>query len=158
MLFSISWRNVWRNKLRSTVIIIALTLGICAGVFSSAFFKGLAIQRIDKVIKTEISHIQIHQPEYRQANDISKYIPNANKVAEKISEIIKVATADYIHDVLAVSPKYCIALSDGYISSTMKFIKTLKNLSYIKRDLNQKEIFDKYQVEIIHPEKDHYKI
>ena len=86
MLFSISWRNVWRNKLRSTVIIIALTLGICAGVFSSAFFKGLAIQRIDKVIKTEISHIQIHLPEYRQANDISKYIPNANLVSDKISE------------------------------------------------------------------------
>ncbi len=87
MLFSISWRNVWRNKLRSTVIIIALALGICAGVFSSAFFKGLAIQRIDKVIKTEISHIQIHLPEYRQANDISKFITNGNTVADKISEI-----------------------------------------------------------------------
>ena len=88
LFIKLAWRNVWRNKLRSTVIITALTLGICAGVFSSAFFKGLAIQRIDKVIKTEISHIQIHLPEYRQANDISKFIPNANSVASKISEFL----------------------------------------------------------------------
>jgi ABC-type lipoprotein release transport system permease subunit len=84
MLFSISWRNVWRNKIRSAVIITAIALGICAGVFSSAFYQGMADQRIEKVIKTELSHIQIHQPDYRQANDISKYIPNANSISEQI--------------------------------------------------------------------------
>jgi len=87
MLFSISWRNVWRNKLRSIVIITAIALGICAGVFSSAFYKGMADQRIEKVIKTELSHIQIHHTEYRQANDISKYIPDANSISDKIWEI-----------------------------------------------------------------------
>jgi len=84
MLFSISWRNVWRNKLRSSVIIVAIALGICAGVFSAAFYQGMADQRIDKVIKTELSHIQLHQPEYRQANDISKFIPDANFISEEI--------------------------------------------------------------------------
>ena len=99
MLFSISWRNVWRNKLRSAVIITAIALGICAGVFSSAFFKGLADQRIDKVIKTDLSHIQIHQPEYRQANDISKFIPDAKLVSGKIMEF---------PDVLGVSSRITI--------------------------------------------------
>ena len=86
MLFSISWRNVWRNKIRSAVIIAAIALGICAGVFSAAFYQGMADQRIDKVIKTELSHIQLHEPKYRQANDISKFIPDANKIAAKIRE------------------------------------------------------------------------
>jgi len=90
MLFSISWRNVWRNKIRSIVIITAIALGICAGVFSSAFYQGMADQRIDKAIKTELSHIQIHQPEYRQANDISKYIPDANSIAAKIRQFPEV--------------------------------------------------------------------
>lgn len=90
MLFSISWRNVWRNKVRSAVIIAAIALGICAGVFSSAFYKGMADQRMDKVIKTELSHLQMHQPEYRQANDISKFIPNATEVAGNIRQYAEV--------------------------------------------------------------------
>jgi putative ABC transport system permease protein len=91
MLFSISWRNVWRNKLRSSVIITAIALGICAGIFSSAFYKGMADQRIEKAIKTEISHIQIHQPKFRQANDITKYITDANKLADKIRQLPEVS-------------------------------------------------------------------
>ncbi|MBS0000707.1 MAG: ABC transporter permease [Cyclobacteriaceae bacterium] len=91
MLFSISWRNVWRNKLRSAVIIIAIALGICAGVFSSAFYKGMADQRIDKAIKTEISHIQVHRPKFRQANDISQFIPEADELAARIGEIPEVS-------------------------------------------------------------------
>jgi len=84
MIFSISWRNVWRNKVRSAVIITAIALGICAGVFSSAFYKGMANQRIEKVIKTELSHIQVHDPKYRQANDITKFIPDATSLAATI--------------------------------------------------------------------------
>jgi ABC-type lipoprotein release transport system permease subunit len=91
MLFSISWRNVWRNKLRSSVIITAIALGICAGVFSSAFYKGMADQRIDKAIKTEISHLQIHKPKFRQANDITQYIPNASKLVNQISDLPEVS-------------------------------------------------------------------
>lgn len=87
MLFSISWRNVWRNKLRSSVIITAIALGICAGIFSSAFYKGMADQRIEKAIKTEISHIQIHKPNFRQANDITKYIPESDKLVNKIRQL-----------------------------------------------------------------------
>ena len=87
MIISISWRNVWRNKLRSSVIIIATTLGICAGIFSAAFYKGMADQRIEKAIKTELSHIQIHKPEFRNSNEIKDYIPNADQLNEEISKI-----------------------------------------------------------------------
>lgn len=93
MLFSISWRNVWRNKLRSTVIISAVALGICAGIFSTAFYKGMADQRIDKAIKSEISHIQIHQPEFRQANDITRYMPDADSLCNKIRKLPDVTGA-----------------------------------------------------------------
>ena len=87
MIISISWRNVWRNKLRSAVIIIATTLGICAGIFSAAFYKGMADQRIEKAIMTELSHIQIHTPEFRNSNEINDYIPNADQLNEEISKI-----------------------------------------------------------------------
>lgn len=87
MIISISWRNVWRNKLRSSVIIIATTLGICAGIFSAAFYQGMIDQRVDKVIKTELSHLQIHEPDFRNSNEINNYIPHADELNKKISEI-----------------------------------------------------------------------
>jgi hypothetical protein len=30
MLFTIAWRNVWRNKTRSAVVMVALSLGLWA--------------------------------------------------------------------------------------------------------------------------------
>jgi putative ABC transport system permease protein len=90
MISSVAWRNIWRNKIRSTVVITAITLGICAGVFSTAFFNGMAEQRIKKVIQTETSHIQIHHPEFRQSTDMSSFIPDATHISDKIRQIPQV--------------------------------------------------------------------
>ena len=87
MIWSISWRNIWRNKVRSTVVIVAITLGICAGVFSTAFFKGMMNQRIEQVISNELSHIQIHHPEFRSNMELGNYISSGSDLTNKIAEI-----------------------------------------------------------------------
>ncbi len=87
MILSISWRNIWRNKVRSLVIIFSIALGIFAGVFSAAFFKGMAEQRIQKVIKTEMSYIQVHQPEYRQNSEFSNFMPDGSKLTDEIRQL-----------------------------------------------------------------------
>ena len=91
MLFSISWRNIWRNKVRSLVIIFSIALGIFAGVIASAFFKGMAIQRIQKVIKTELSYIQIHNPGFEQTSDFTNFIVNSEDITQKIKQIPNVS-------------------------------------------------------------------
>jgi len=93
MLLSISWRNVWRNKLRSLVMVIAITLGLCAGIFSTGFYLGMADQRIDKAIKTELSHIQVHQNNFRQAHDITKFIPKGDSLVREFNDMPLVAGA-----------------------------------------------------------------
>ena len=87
MLFSISWRNIWRNKVRSLVIISSIALGIFAGVSATAFMKGLAEQRIQKVIKTELSYIQIHKEGFRQDSDFNGYMPDASQLVKQIREV-----------------------------------------------------------------------
>ncbi|NOY51506.1 MAG: ABC transporter permease [Chlorobi bacterium] len=91
MLLSISWRNIWRNKVRSMVIILSVAMGIFAGVLATAFFKGMADQRIQKVINTEISYIQIHKAGFEETNDITDYIPNAAELLKSINNIDGVA-------------------------------------------------------------------
>ncbi len=87
MIWSISWRNIWRNKERSIVVIIAITLGICAGVFSSAFFSGMMDQRVKQVISNELSHIQIHHPEFRSNMELGNYISTGAELTRQIAEI-----------------------------------------------------------------------
>ena len=87
MILSISWRNIWRNKTRSFVVITAVALGICAGVFSTAFMKGMMDQRTQSAISTEISHIQIHRQNYRQENSLQLYMNESMAVVEQIKKI-----------------------------------------------------------------------
>jgi len=86
MIWSVSWRNVWRNKTRSMVIITAIALGVFAGVYTIAFMFGWVNQRVNAVINTEISHIQIHQPEYIETNDVHDYIPDINQLQSSIEK------------------------------------------------------------------------
>jgi putative ABC transport system permease protein len=85
MIASVSWRNIWRNKTRSIVIITSIALGVFAGVFMIAFMLGWVNQRIRAVINTEISHIQIHQPRFLETNEIQDFIPDISLIASDIS-------------------------------------------------------------------------
>jgi ABC-type lipoprotein release transport system permease subunit len=84
MIWSVSWRNVWRSKTRSLVIITAITLGVFAGVYTIAFMLGWVNQRVDNVIRTEVSHIQIHHADYIQTSEVKDYITDINTIKENI--------------------------------------------------------------------------
>jgi len=86
MIWSVSWRNVWRSRTRSLVIISAIALGVFAGVYTIAFMLGWVNQRVDNVIKTEVSHIQIHQAYYLQTNEVTDYITNINSIKDNIEK------------------------------------------------------------------------
>ncbi|MHA2008730.1 MAG: ABC transporter substrate-binding protein [Promethearchaeota archaeon] len=63
----------------------------------------------------------------------------------------------YVKKVLEISPKYCIALSDGYLKSTEGFINTMHKLGYIKEKPSNEKIYNFEFVKKVHPEEDHYK-
>lgn len=90
MIWSVSWRNIWRNRTRSLVIIIAITLGVFAGVYTLAFMLGWVNQRIEAVINTEISHIQIHQSQYLETFEVHDYIPDIKSLQSEIKNIPEV--------------------------------------------------------------------
>ena len=91
MIWSVSWRNVWRSRTRSLVIISAIALGVFAGVYTIAFMLGWVNQRVDNVIKTEVSHIQLHQADYLQTNEINDYIIDVNSIKKNIEKNPNVA-------------------------------------------------------------------
>ena len=78
------------------------------------------------------------------------------RAAEIISTTFEILTENYVSAVLEISPKYCIALSEGYVKSTMEFVRTLKALGYIKKELRISDIFNYNFIQEVHPEPEHY--
>ncbi len=100
MLLRIAWRNIWRNRLRSLVVISAVTVGLTAGVFVWAFYIGSMKQRINEVIETEVSHVQVHLPAFREEDQNVSYLMN------NCSEIIRILKKD--PDVLNTSERLVV--------------------------------------------------
>lgn len=74
MLLSIAWKNVWRNKKRSFIILTAIALGLGGGIFSSAFMQGMVDQRIKDAIDNEVSHLQMHHPDFMANKELDDTI------------------------------------------------------------------------------------
>lgn len=64
LIMALAWRNLWRNKRRTSVILFAMILGIWAMVVTASFMRGMALQALDDAINNLTGHIQIHHPKY----------------------------------------------------------------------------------------------
>lgn len=86
ILIKIAGRNIWRSKKRSLIIISAVSIGLWAGIFMMAFYNGMIEQRINSAIAGELSHIQLHNPEFRKDYDIKYDIPKGIKILQIIHQ------------------------------------------------------------------------
>lgn len=84
MLIKIAWRNIWRNKKRSMIILVAVGLGLWAGIFLMGFYNGMIEDRIKSAISEELSHVQLHHPEFRKEFEIKYYLQNGPEKLKKI--------------------------------------------------------------------------
>ena len=90
MLLSVAWKNVWRNKLRSLVVIFAVMIGLLAGSFGVALVEGIAKKRAKTAIHNEISHIQIHHSEFQENFESKFFLDNSEDLISELSKNPKV--------------------------------------------------------------------
>jgi NitT/TauT family transport system substrate-binding protein len=89
--------------------------------------------------------------------DATSLIRNKPRLAARIiSGYVGFIDEEFVLETLMISPKYCAQITDGFIASTMEFVKVLKKLGYIRREITPDEIFDASLINRIHPGKDHY--
>lgn len=87
MILSMAWRNIWRHKARSLVIMVSIALGLFAGIAVLSLYEGMMISRIRTVIDEETGHIQIHHPKFSDENESKYLIDNIENILKKISGI-----------------------------------------------------------------------
>jgi ABC-type lipoprotein release transport system permease subunit len=87
MIWSIAWKNVWRNRKRSLVVIVAVTLGIISGVLLVGIMQGWVEQRLNDAIFNEVSHIQIHNNEFIKNEEIDLTVNNIEELTPAIESL-----------------------------------------------------------------------
>ena len=84
-LIKISWRNIWRNRTRTLVIIIALVLGLMGAIFSASVRMASEQQQFEDTVENQISHIQIHHPEFIANPEAYYRIPRGKNISNEIN-------------------------------------------------------------------------
>ncbi|EMD1176814.1 ABC transporter permease [Vibrio harveyi] len=105
MLVKLAWRNLWRNKLRTSIMLGAMVFGLMGVVAMMGFMNGLVDSMIKNAISWQTSHLQIQQKSYLVNPELKDVIPDAEGVS-------KVLTGN--REVKAISERF---LADGMIAS-----------------------------------------
>ncbi len=106
MIFRIAWRNIWRNKIRSLVIMLSVAIGLFAGIAVLALYKGMMNSRIRTVIYAETGHIQLHHKTFKNDYEARFVISDPEKILQELqknSAVKQVATRTITQGMLATT-------------------------------------------------------
>lgn len=82
MILKIAWRNIWRNKRRSLIVLSSIVISIAGVIFYDGLNNGMLNQMLFNQINTGVSHIQIHKKGFKDNKTVKDYIPDYRKVGE----------------------------------------------------------------------------
>lgn len=105
MLFKIAWRNIWRSRTRSVVVILSIAIGVWALSFVLSFSNGISYTYIKNAIQEQYSHIQLHHPKFPEDKSSKYSLENAG------------ATIAALHQLPEVEAVTSRTISTGMISS-----------------------------------------
>jgi len=63
-LLTLSWRNLWRNRRRTGIMLGAIAVGVWAMIFMTALMRGMVDEMLEQGIRNLPGYIQIQHPDY----------------------------------------------------------------------------------------------
>ncbi|MFT6939059.1 MAG: putative ABC transport system permease protein [Cyclobacteriaceae bacterium] len=160
MITALSWKNIWRSKRRSFVVMGAIILGVWALIFMVAFYNSFGEAFIRSAVQYEHSHLQVQTESYIMNHEISDHLEDADMIINKIEEQASVAAYSdrLIVGGMIASPKNSLGVNTYGINpeleeSTTKLRSQLVDGTYfekVKRNpmLISQEMADKLKVKV----------
>jgi putative ABC transport system permease protein len=84
MLLKIAWRNIWRNKRRSLIVLSSVVVGVIAAILVDGLSNGMLKQMLFNQINSNVSHIQIHKKGFYDNKTVQNYIPDYKKAVQAV--------------------------------------------------------------------------
>jgi ABC-type lipoprotein release transport system permease subunit len=88
MYFQLGWRNIWRNRRRTLVILTAVVIGVWSMICLGALMRGVADQMVRNGISTLTGHIQIHHDGYRNDPVIENSITDPEALKQALEKTL----------------------------------------------------------------------
>ncbi len=93
MLFRLAWRNVWRNRRRTLIIITSVVVGLMAIVFIEGVVRGFMRQSLDNQLGAHTGHLQVHRAGYHDNPDIDRFMPEPGVVDAALATETRIAAS-----------------------------------------------------------------
>ncbi len=88
MYLQLAWRNIWRNKRRTAIILTAVVIGVWSMILLGSLMRGIAVGMIKNGISTLTGHIQIHHRGYRNDPAIENSIADPRVVEDVLRKAL----------------------------------------------------------------------
>jgi ABC-type lipoprotein release transport system permease subunit len=88
MFFQLGWRNIWRNRRRTLVILTAVIIGVWSMIFLGALMRGIADQFVSNSIKTLTGHIQVHHLGYRDDPVVENSMTDPSEIEATLTKVL----------------------------------------------------------------------
>jgi ABC-type lipoprotein release transport system permease subunit len=88
MYLQLAWRNIWRNKRRTAIILTAVVIGVWSMILLGSLMRGMAVGMIKNGISTLTGHIQIHHKGYRNDPAIENRISDPRVVEDVLRKVL----------------------------------------------------------------------
>ncbi len=142
LLPTIAWRNIWRNRQRSIVMIIAIAAGLWGGLVATSIMVGLVSKRFETGIEQHVSHIQVNHPEFLIDRNVEFYINEWEELKHYLDdhpEIVAFSGRTLVNAMLATanltSGVQVIGIDPEMEAMTSSIDKNITEGSYFEEDL-----------------------
>lgn len=91
-LFSMAWKNLWRNKRRTLITVASIFFGVLISTIMSSLQDGTYGNMIDMSVKLSSGYLQIQHPEYQDNKSINNIFEPTDEFISEISKIKEITT------------------------------------------------------------------
>jgi putative ABC transport system permease protein len=112
VLWTIAWRNIWRNKRRSGVILCAIALGLWAGLVMCGLMYGMGAGMTQDALASRIAEVEIHREGFLAYPDIGLVIPGGDQVLDEVraTPLVAHASGRSVISAMATSPTTAVGV------------------------------------------------
>ncbi|NOY05823.1 MAG: ABC transporter permease [Chlorobi bacterium] len=82
MLFTIAWRNIWRNKRRTLIVVSSVVVGVVALIMNDSLSIGMIQQMFENQLGSHVAHMQIHKRGFNDNKIIQSVVPDQGRVED----------------------------------------------------------------------------
>ncbi len=72
LIVSLSIRNLWRQRRRNSVLVVAIVIAVCGVIVLNSLIRGMMLQFLDTAVENFTGHVKIHAPGFRDDPSIER--------------------------------------------------------------------------------------